>query len=98
MSLGGSAQCLKPADYRRDKRSSSQSLNPDTIKWIWNSQLQKALYLLDPTLFPSSGSITAYPNPFTSTFTLDLINYPILLPFCRSSIRKAERYLRTQLL
>lgn len=58
------------------KRSSSHFSNPDTINGYGIPNFKKALYLLNPTAFPISGNLTAYPNPFSTTFTLEFSAMP----------------------
>lgn len=58
------------------KRSSSHCSNPDTINGYGIPNFKKALYLLNPSAFPVSGNLTAYPNPFSTTFTLEFGTMP----------------------
>ena len=54
------------------KRSSSQYTSPDTILGYGIPDYAYALYLLNPSLFPSKNEIKIYPNPFVSNFTVEL--------------------------
>ncbi|HEX2933846.1 MAG TPA: S8 family serine peptidase [Bacteroidales bacterium] len=58
------------------KRSSSQFQNPDTMYGYGIPNFKKALYLLNPAIFPITGVLTAYPNPFSSAFTLEFSAMP----------------------